>query len=97
LSRPLEATGGVIPRYGLISRGDYMPLENHHVFFEPTPGLSLPETMRQVRPWLEQNGIEPIAFKHATTTSGAIELQFTFKTRREASLFEQAFCRIDQV
>ena len=73
-----------------------MPIENHHVFFEPTPGLSLPETMSQLRPWLERNDIRPIAFKYATTASGSIELQLTFKTRHEASLFEQAFCQVDQ-
>jgi hypothetical protein len=73
-----------------------MSLENHHVFFETTPGLSLPEAMRQLRPWLERNDIRPIAFKHATTPSGSIELQLTFRTRHEAALFEQALCQIDR-
>ena len=73
-----------------------MPLENHHVFFEPNWGLSLRETMRHLRPWLEENNIKPLALKHVTTPSGSVELQLTFKTRHEASLFEQAFCQLEQ-
>ena len=73
-----------------------MQLEEHHVFFEANTGLSLLETMRQLEPWLDRNEIRPVEFKHTVTPSGSIELQLTFKTRREASLFEQAFCQLDQ-
>jgi hypothetical protein len=31
------------------------------------------------------------------TSSGSVELQLTFRTREEASLFERAFCRIEVV
>jgi hypothetical protein len=66
-----------------------MPIENHHVFFAADPGLSLREAIEQLRSWLEKNDIRPLAFKHAVSPSGAIELQLTFKSRHEASLFEQ--------
>jgi hypothetical protein len=53
--------------------------------------------MQQLEPWLDHNDIRPIEFKHTVTATGGIELQLTFKTRREASLFEQAFCEVDAV
>jgi len=97
MRHPLEEAHRLAPTViDLTSQGDQMPLENHHVFFELTAGLSLPETMRQLRLWFEINDIRPIAFSDATNPSGSIELQLTFGTRHEASLFEQAFCQIDQ-
>ena len=70
-------------------------MEEHHVFFAARSGLSLLETMEQLEPWLDRNRIRPVAFKHMVTPSGSIELQLTFGTREEASLFERAFCLID--
>jgi hypothetical protein len=74
-----------------------MPMEEgeHHVFFEATTGLSLLEIMQQLEPWLDRNRIRPIEFKHTVTASGSIELQLTFRTREDASLFERAFCEVD--
>jgi hypothetical protein len=69
-----------------------MQLENHHVFFEASSSTSLLDAMEQLEPWLQRNEIRPIELRHTVTPSGAIELQLTFKSRREASLFEQAFC-----
>jgi hypothetical protein len=74
-----------------------MQMEEHHVFFEARTGLSLLETMEQLEPWLNHNSIRPIEFKHMVTASGAIELQLTFRTREEASLFERAFCQADAI
>jgi hypothetical protein len=74
-----------------------MQMDEHHVFFEASTGLSLLETMRQLEPWLDRNSIRPVEFKHMVTSSGSVELQLTFRTREEASLFERAFCRIEVV
>jgi hypothetical protein len=73
-----------------------MPAENHHVFFEAGCGMSLLESMKQLRPWLKRNKIKPIGLKHTITNSGAIEFQLTFKNRHEARLFEHAFCNVEQ-
>lgn len=72
-----------------------MPSEEHHVFFEALNGQSLLQTMQRLEPWLDRNQVRPLELRHIVTPSGAIELQLTFKTRREASLFEQAFCQVD--
>lgn len=69
-----------------------MLLEEHHVFFESRTGQSLLEAMNQFEPWLDRNDIRPVAFKHTVASSGSVELQLTFRTRQEASLFERAFC-----
>ncbi|HVH78112.1 MAG TPA: hypothetical protein VM782_01875 [Stellaceae bacterium] len=69
-----------------------MQLEEHHVFFELDAGTSLLEAMEQLEPWLDKNDIRSVEFRHTVTTSGTIELQLTFRTRQEASLFERAFC-----
>jgi hypothetical protein len=74
-----------------------MQQEEHHVFFAASAGTSLLEAMQQLEPWLDHNDIRPIEFKHTVTAAGGIELQLTFKTRREASLFEQAFCEVDAI
>jgi hypothetical protein len=74
-----------------------MQQEEHHVFFAASAGTSLLETMQQLEPWLDHNDIRPIEFKHTVTATGGVELQLTFKTRREASLFEQAFCEVDAI
>ena len=66
--------------------------EEHHVFFEAPTGESLLSAMEQLEPWLDRNDIRPIEFKHTVTSSGSVELQLTFRTRQEASLFERAFC-----
>jgi hypothetical protein len=58
-------------------------------------GMSLLETMEQLEPWLDRNNIRPVEFKHMVTRSGSIELQLTFRTREEASLFERAFCQVE--
>ena len=68
--------------------------EEHHVFFEARTGQSLLEAMDQLEPWLDRNDIRPLEFKHTVTPSGAIELLLTFRTREEASLFEQVFCLV---
>jgi hypothetical protein len=67
-----------------------MRFEHHHVFFTD---ISLPEAMQRLEPWLKRNEIRPTEFRHTVTPSGSVELQLTFGTRHEASLFEQAFCR----
>jgi len=72
-----------------------MHVEEHHVFFEPKNGISLFEAVRELEPWLDHNDIKPIDLRHTVTASGSIELQLTFRTRYEASLFEQAFCQAD--
>lgn len=72
-----------------------MQTEEHHVFFTASHGISLLETMEQLEPWLDGNDIRPLEFKHMVTAAGTIELQLTFKSRHEASLFEQAFCQVD--
>jgi hypothetical protein len=72
-----------------------MSSEEHHVFFEVLNGHSLLQTMQRLGPWLDRNKVRPQEVRHTVTPSGAIELQLTFKTRREASLFEQAFCQVD--
>jgi hypothetical protein len=69
--------------------------EEHHVFFEALNGQSLLQAMERLEPWLDRNAIRPVEVRHTVTPSGAIELQLTFKTRLEASLFEQAFCKTD--
>ena len=69
--------------------------EEHHVFFEARTGQSLLEAMEQLEPWLDRNDIRPVEFKHTVTSSGSVELQLTFRTRQEASLFERAFCLVD--
>lgn len=69
--------------------------EEHHVFFEARTGQSLLEAMDQLEPWLDRNDIRPVEFKHTVTSSGSVELQLTFRTRQEASLFERAFCLVD--
>jgi hypothetical protein len=71
-----------------------MPREEHHVFLEASGGQSLLEAMDQLEPWLDHNDIRPIELRHTVTPSGRIELQLTFRSRREASLFEQAFCEV---
>ena len=71
--------------------------EEHHVFFEARTGQSLLDTMEQLEPWLDHNDIRPVEFKHTVTPSGAVEMLLTFRTRHEASLFEQAFCQVDAV
>jgi hypothetical protein len=53
--------------------------------------------MEQLEPWLNRNSIRPVEFKHMVTASGSIELQLTFRTREEASLFERAFCHVDAI
>jgi len=77
----------------IFAKGEQMPLENHHVFFAVTPGVSLHQTMDQLRPWLERNEIQPRAFECMISPSGSIELQLTFESRHDASRFEQAFCQ----
>lgn len=72
-----------------------MSSEEHHVFFEALNGQSLLQTMQRLAPWLDHNKVRPLEVRHTVTSSGAIELQLTFKTRYEASLFEQAFCQVD--
>ena len=72
-----------------------MQSAEHHVFFEASTGMSLLEAMQQLKPWLDRNDIRPLEFKHTVTATGSIELQLTFKTRQEASLFEQAFHQVD--
>lgn len=74
-----------------------MQTEEHHVFFTASTGTSLLETMEQLEPWLDGNDIRPLEFKHTVTPSGGVEIQLTFKSRQEASLFEGAFCRADGV
>jgi hypothetical protein len=71
-----------------------MQMEEHHVFFTISTGATLLDAMEQLEPWLDSNDIRPIEFKHTVTPSGEIELQLTFKSRQEASLFEQAFCQV---
>jgi len=67
--------------------------ETHQVFFEVASGLDFLETMERLRPWLERNEIRPVEFKHTVTSCGSVELELIFKSRQEASLFEQAFCQ----
>jgi len=74
-----------------------MHMEEHHVFFTISTGASLLDAMRQLQPWLDRNNIRPSEFKHTVMPSGAIELQLTFKSRHEASLFERAFCQVGLV
>ena len=74
-----------------------MELEEHHVFYTAGTGTSLVEAMAQLKPWLDGNDIRPIALKHAITPAGQVEVQLTFATRRDASLFEHAFCDVDDV
>lgn len=74
-----------------------MGTEEHHVFFTASAGTSLLEAMEQLQPWLDQNEIKPIGFEHSITQSGQVEVQLTFGTRHEASLFERAFCEVDDV
>ncbi len=69
--------------------------EQHHVFFEARTGQSLLDAMDQLEPWLDRNDIRPVETKHTVTSSGSVELQLTFRTQREASLFEQAVCLVD--
>jgi len=71
------------------------PMEEHHVFFAASTGMSLLETMEQLEPWLDRHNVRPVEFKHMVTPSGSVELQLTFRTREEASLFERAFCQIE--
>jgi hypothetical protein len=72
-----------------------MPMEEHHVFFAARTGVSLLETMEQLEPWLDCNRIRPVEFKHMVTAAGSVELQLTFRSREEASLFERAFCQAE--
>jgi hypothetical protein len=72
-----------------------MRTEEHHVFYTANTGTSLLDAMEQLEPWLDGNDIRPIEFRHTVTPSGRVELQLTFKTRHEASLFEQAFCEVN--
>jgi hypothetical protein len=74
-----------------------MTTEEHHVFFTASTGISLLQAMEQLEPWLDGNDIRPIGFKHTVTQSGQVEVQLTFSTRHEASLFERAFCEIDHL
>jgi phage-related baseplate assembly protein len=67
--------------------------EEHHVFLEARNGQSLLDAMDQLEPWLDRNDIRPVGVRHTVTPSGLIELQLTFRSRQEASLFEQAFCQ----
>jgi hypothetical protein len=71
--------------------------DEHHVFFTASTGTTLLQTIEQLGPWLDDNDIRPLEFKHMVTPTGRVELQLTFKTRKEASLFEEAFCQIDGV
>ena len=77
--------------------GEVMQLEEHHVFFTASTGTSLLEAMERLEPWLDRNDVRPVQFRHTVAPGGQIELQLTFKTRHEASLFEQAFCQPDVV
>lgn len=74
-----------------------MEMEEHHVFFTISTGATLLDAMQQLEPWLNSNAIRPIEFRHTVTSSGEIELELTFKSRREASLFEQAFCQVSLI
>ena len=74
-----------------------MKIEEHHVFFIASTGTSLLEAMEQLEAWLDRSDIRPIEFKHTVTRSGQVELQLTFGSRQEASLFERAFCEADNL
>ena len=74
-----------------------MGSEEHHVFFTARAGASLREAMDELGPWLDRNGIRPLGFEHGIGQSGQVEVQLTFATRHEASLFERAFCDIGNV
>jgi len=74
-----------------------MGMEEHHVFFTAGTATSLREAMQQLEPWLDRNDIRPIGLTHTITPSGQVEVQLTFGTRQEASLFEHAFCDVDSV
>jgi NADH:ubiquinone oxidoreductase subunit B-like Fe-S oxidoreductase len=66
--------------------------EIHHVFLEAASGSVFLETMERLRPWLDENEIKPVEFKHTVTSCGSVELELIFKSREEARLFERAFC-----
>ena len=74
-----------------------MKIEEHHVFFTASTGTSLLEAMEQLEAWLDSSDIRPIEFKHTVTRSGQVELQLTFGSRHEASLFERAFCEAENL
>jgi hypothetical protein len=74
-----------------------MGTEEHHVFFTARAGASLPEAMDELGPWLDRHDIKPIGVEHGVGQAGEVEVQLTFGTRHEASLFERAFCDIDDV
>jgi hypothetical protein len=71
-----------------------MDTEEHHVFFTASVGTSLTQTMAQLGPWLAGNDIRLIGFRPTITPSGQVEVQLTFRTRHDASLFERAFCGV---
>jgi len=73
-----------------------MRLEHHHVFFEGPPGRSPSETMGELCAWLGANRITPVGFDHLVLPSGRTEVQVTFGNRRDARLFERAFCLANQ-
>jgi hypothetical protein len=62
-----------------MARGLFDPT-THHVFFEVASGLDFFETMERLRPWLEQNEIRPVEFKHTVTSCGSVELELISKT-----------------
>lgn len=74
-----------------------MEIAEHHVFFTAREGTSLIEAMEQLDPWLLRNDIKPIGVDHTITQAGRLEVQLTFSTRRDASLFERALCDAGEV
>ena len=56
-------------------------------------GMSFGNAMNEVRSWLDSKKIEPASFKPVTRHDG-IGFEISFRSSREAELFQQTFVKI---
>jgi hypothetical protein len=55
------------------------------------PKTALAHAMTEMRTWLDSTRLQPVSFKVAITGDAGIALDVTFRSKAEASQFEQAF------
>ena len=63
-----------------------------HVRIRKLSAKPIGDLMNEMRDWLDSKKIEPIEFKaHLLDAGGCVELELSFRTQDEASLFERQF------
>ena len=68
-----------------------MALNLTYVRIEKPSAASIGEAMNDIRVWLDTKKIEPVEFKTHSLANGRVELELSFLTADEASLFERQF------